>query len=78
MSIGIDKEVQNEAYSELRIAVIKQAIKDFRFALWSRKRNPSDPESNALLQDTIDFFNSEWFSFLSGAACGQILQELYP
>ncbi len=51
----------DEAVTELRDAIVKQAVRDYRQARRTLRREPGDQAARALMADVMDYFHSEWF-----------------
>ena len=54
-----------DPYENLMIAIIKQAVYDYRNAAKRLKRNPKNDEARFRTNDVERFFGSDWFSVLT-------------
>lgn len=66
-------------WRELANAIILQAVDDYKTAV-KRKRRTSNQTlidtCEAIIEEVVDFFHSEWFSTLTDADPSTILEEL--
>ena len=49
----------------LAIAIIRQAVNDYSKALKTLKKNPKNIEENRVKNECEDFFNSDFFEYLT-------------
>ncbi len=61
-------------YDELAVAIIRQGVIDYRVALMKLDKNPDSTKDKQLLQETKEFFESEWLTEL--AQCDILVSEL--
>ena len=53
-------------FEDFANAIILQAVKDYRAALKTIKKNPRSRKASAVRDEVERFFRSEWFSALTG------------
>ena len=63
-------------YNALAIAIIEQAVKDFRAALRKLRRDPYNIIARRTAQETKVFFCSDWFEVLTAVNGPAILKQL--
>lgn len=61
-------------YEELAGAIIRQALIDLRIAEKKLKEDPSRIKYIRQKEECLDFFNSEWFTFL--VPCGILKEDI--
>lgn len=54
-----------KSYQALANAIIEYAVKDYKRALKSQKRNPQKDEFRTEIASLERFFHSDWFQLLS-------------
>lgn len=65
-----------EAYVNLGLAVINKAVADYRLASKRLMKNPKNRYAKKLKEETVEFFMSEWCSYLSGGIEGTVILEM--
>ena len=63
-------------YNALAIAIIEQAVRDFRAALQKLRRDPYNIIARRTTQETKVFFCSDWFEVLTSVNGPAILKQL--
>ena len=63
-------------YRELADAIIVQAARDYRSALWMLKRNPWNEDAEQMKRDVERFFHSRWYRSLTELDGDWLLQKL--
>ena len=66
-----------EAYNNLAIAIVKEMLKEYRHAENVLKKHPRSKTARKELDEAMEFFNSDWCTFLTGGIDGNVLVELY-
>lgn len=66
-----DKGVDN-----LVVAIVRQAVQDWRAATHRLKRHPDDLDADNIRKDCERFFRSEWFFDLTGIDGKKFLSQL--
>lgn len=66
-----DKGVDN-----LVVAIVRQAVQDWRAATHRLKRHPDDLDADNIRKDCERFFRSEWFFDLTGMDGRKVLDQL--
>ena len=65
-----------ENYERLMHAIVKQAVKDWRYSLKRLQKKPGNKSALAMKEETERFFLSEWFYGLSGVSGSSVLRKL--
>ena len=65
-----------EAYEALALAVVMQAVSDWRAAVRKLRRRPNNYRAKQRREDCEAFFRSEWFTAMTGANGSYILRVL--
>ena len=68
--------MEDDPYIRLANAIVIQAAKDYRKAKKQLERNSEYEPAKEMLEDTVRFFRSEWFSDISGLDSEYILERL--
>lgn len=63
-------------YEDLANAIILQAVKDYRAAYKSLKRNPDRKVAESEVRELIRFFTSDWFSALTDVDGPRLVSKL--
>lgn len=65
-----------DPYEDLAIAIVVQAVKDWRDAVKELKKWPRDGDSRAVKRECEEFFLSDWFGRLTGMDGVYFLRKL--
>ncbi|MCC8101988.1 MAG: hypothetical protein LIP11_06910 [Clostridiales bacterium] len=63
-------------YENLANAIIIQAVKDYRTALKTLKRNPDNMDAADTVNEVERFFHSQWYTALSDVSGEYLIRKL--
>lgn len=66
----------DENYKELAIAIVSQAVADYRKALKKLKDKPRNKEAISTKRECEKFFRSGWYAFLTSINPQLIMDEI--
>ena len=65
-----------DPYEDLALAIVMQAVKDWREAIYELKKWPRDDDSRKVKNECEQFILSDWFGRLTGVSGAFILRKL--
>ena len=65
-----------ELWEDFMNAIILQAVKDYRTALWTLKRKPGNENARLMVQECEEFFRSGWYELLTDVDGEMLLGRL--
>ena len=85
MSLALSNEWQeatgagnhDDCYTELAVAVVKQACKDYKTAVHRLLRDHDHEAALRMKADVEKFFRSEWFTMLSDLDGEALMKRIY-
>ena len=69
-------KICNEGYENLVIAIVRQALIDYRDALKALKKNPNNTDKCRIKNECEIFFNSEYFTLLTNVDVNYLLKNM--
>lgn len=68
--------IQEDGYTKLGNAIILQAVKDYRDALRTLRRNPYHNDANSTKNEVERFFHSQWYGMLTSIDPDMLIRKL--
>ena len=69
-------KICNEGCENLVIAIVRQALIDYRDALKALKKNPNNIDEHRIKNECEIFFNSEYFTLLTNVDGAYLLKNI--
>lgn len=69
-------KICNEGCENLVIAIVRQALIDYRDALKALKKNPNNIDESRIKNECEIFFNSEYFTLLTNVDGSYLLKNI--
>lgn len=69
-------KICKEGYENLVIAIVRQALIDYRNALKALKKNPNNIDESRIKNECEIFFNSEYFTLLTNVDGAYLLKNM--